>query len=61
MTPRYSEPDVNVSNDMKAQQFIYKSNDIAEPDAWNDKATQNSNDNKVEDPTAVRQCVDNGG
>jgi hypothetical protein len=25
---------------MKAQQFIYKSNDIAELDAWNDKAQQ---------------------
>jgi len=25
---------------VKAQQFIYKSNDIAELDAWNDKAQQ---------------------
>jgi hypothetical protein len=32
---------------MKAQQVIYKSNDIAELDAWNDKAQQ-TQDLKVE-------------
>jgi hypothetical protein len=36
----YSEPNIDVSNDMKAQQFIYKSNDIAELEAWNDKSQQ---------------------
>ena len=40
MTRRCSEPDLDISNDMKAQQFIYKSSDIAKLDAWNDKAQQ---------------------
>jgi len=39
-TRRRSEPGVDVSKDMKAQQFIYKSSDIAELDARNDKAQQ---------------------
>jgi len=50
-TRRCSEPDVEVSNDMKTQQFIYKSNDIAELDAWNDTAqqTQRSQVQRVND------------